>query len=36
MAGGGRFHIGTEAGLAVIIDEKESASTNKSTKLAVN
>jgi hypothetical protein len=27
MAGGGRFHIGTEAELVAIIDEKDSAST---------
>ena len=35
MAGRGRFHIGTEAELAAIIDEKDSASTKKSTKSAV-
>jgi hypothetical protein len=35
MAGGGRFYIGTEAELAAIIHEKDSASTRKSTKSAV-
>jgi hypothetical protein len=35
MAGGGRSHLGTEAELAAVIDEKDSASTKKSTKLAV-